>query len=402
MLRIFRKRSDDPFVFKEHLKKDGYDIRDEYSLKLSHTMRICRYITLSSLVVFVTVMVCFYSESINYENASRLLSSLKIDLKEPVMYSGKDMSLDSNDIFGHFRSKPVAYSDGKLIFFGKNGSISSAFSVNEKLNQVLFCNTFILAVKENKIEAYDSSSMINEMIFSDTVYSVDLCKNGTFTVVTHESGYRSAVYVCDKKFNTLYKWLSADKTVLKAQISDNNILTLWTVSSEGGNYGTRIIRIDTASDTVIHTQIFDSDILSLNVFSDGSYSVCEENEITFFSSDNIPHQTQINGSVKTVTSSNGCLCYISDGYVNVTDSGGSELLKKEISSAYRKLYIYGSTVYLLYSDRIEQLTDSSYTVYSVQSPLALMQLDNKSLSVFTSDGVRALSGCEIINIQNKR
>ncbi len=369
---------------------------DEYSLRLSHTMRICRYITLAILIVFSVVMICGYSENISYENAGRLLSSMKIEFRSPVSFSTDDMSFDKNSLFCKFRSKPVAYDGNKLILFEKNGNISSVFNSEKPVKQLLSCKHFILTVSEYDILVYDSSALINKKSFSSEIYSADLCENGNIAIVTEEVGSRSVVYVLDKRLNTLYIWRSSDKIVLSADISENNILTLKTVYSENGNYITKLLSIDITDGSTASTE-HNGIYTQLSVYENAACSLWQLNTASFFKDGQCIKQINTNSDIVILRSSVNRSCFVEDKGLYLTDENGDTVLSTTISETPNDICINVDSVYLLYDDRIVYISGEDQVTYSVFSPLSLICISDRYRIVFTADGIRTLDSCNILN-----
>ncbi len=376
--------------------KKAENTPDEYYLKLSHTMRICRYVTVCLLSIFIAVTVCAYSDDINAENAGRLLSTFKIDFSESTALSVADMSFGHGDSFGVCRSYPAVFSSGKLLFFGKNGGIRSSFGLNTEINSTVFTDRYVLLVSDNSVYAFDPSSLIKEIKFDRTVRSVYGCSDGKFAVLTDEPGYRSAVYVYGNDFDILYKWQSADKNVLELSVSENGLLTLTVSYTENGEYISKILRTDTLTGQI--TEIgTDRTLLTTHTFSDGSFCTVSKNSISCYSEDNsLINSLSTDGDIISVYGSESCICTVTENRIlNLTDSSGNVAVKKILSDIPAKLCIYGNDIYLLYSDRIEKTDTKSneVTVYTADDPVSLVPSSN-SYAVFTENEIKSLNNCQ--------
>ncbi len=367
---------------------------DAYCLKLSHTMRICKYVSAGLLVIFILIMVLAYSNTVNAENASRLLSSLKIELNSNSPYSNGNVSFSADGYFGTYRSYPVAFSNGELTFFSRGGTVARAFDISGDIKQTLFSDKAVLLVSEYTIQAYNSYSVLFEKEFDEPIYDVYLCENGHFAVLTKEVGYRSAVYVYNNGSDALYRWRSADKTVLDMHLSDVGILTLTVVENNNGAYLTSTIFTDIAfgdSHAVSHG---DATVLMTAVFDSASWCTVSTGSVRFYNSDlEMVSQINQNGNILYCDNDGERICFITDSLsLCVADRLGNILSAVSISHLPEELLIVDGSIYLLYPDRLDILSDEGiFSSYLIDQPLAVVVPSDGKSAIFTKNNITSFN-----------
>lgn len=220
---------------------------NEYYISVSRKLRVFKYITLVVLVIFVSVMLLLFRESITYENLQYMLRDFN------VASSGAAFSTI------HFDSDGVACTEmyrGDILTAGKKNISLYSISGNKTLSQTVSYAAPCVAVSEKYFLAYDSDgknySVFNSYskLFSEEFdYSVTdaaVSDNGNYAVVTSTREYPYAIYVYNKDFKRIGEYYK-NKYVMDIIISDDgDDLIILSFYSDGGDYRTEILLCDTS------------------------------------------------------------------------------------------------------------------------------------------------------------
>lgn len=74
---------------------------------------------------------------------------------------------------------------------------------------------------------------IRHNIYNNKIMSTTINANGYAAVCTEEAGYKGSVTVYDENFSPLYKWYCASGFIIKAALSEKNILAVLTANEKG-------------------------------------------------------------------------------------------------------------------------------------------------------------------------
>lgn len=134
-----------------------------------------------------------------------------------------------------------AFAAGNAVFcLGKDeisiyGLDGEKLTSQEKSSAEMRCSTAgSYAIISDESEIYISNGKnIRHNSLNNKIMSTEINKNGYAAVCTEEAGYKGSVTVFDENFVPLYKWYSASGFIIKAALSENNILAVLTANEEG-------------------------------------------------------------------------------------------------------------------------------------------------------------------------
>jgi len=220
---------------------------NEYYISVSRKLRVFKYITLVVLVIFVSVMLLVFRESITYENLQYMLRDFN------VASSGAAFSTI------HFDSDGVTCAEmyrGDILTAGKKNISLYSISGNKTLSQTVSYDAPRVSASQKYFLAYDSEgktySVFNSYskLFSEefdyAVTDAAVSDSGNYAVVTSTREYPYAIYVYNKDFKRIGEYYK-NKYVMDVIISDDGgeliILSFYT---ESGDYRTEILLCDTS------------------------------------------------------------------------------------------------------------------------------------------------------------
>lgn len=223
---------------------------NEYYISVARKLRVFKYLTLIVLIVFVSVMLLVFRESITYENLQYMLRDFNV-ASSGATFSTINFDTDGVSCTEVFR--------GDILTVGKKNISLYSISGNKILSQTVSYNAPCVSVSEKYFLAYDSEgktySVYNSYskLFSEEFdYSVtDACvsDSGNYAVVTSTREYPYAIYVYNKDFKRIGEYYK-NKYVMDILLSkDGEQLIILSFYAEGGDYRTEILLCDTSGKT---------------------------------------------------------------------------------------------------------------------------------------------------------
>ena len=223
---------------------------NEYYISVSHKLRVFKYLTLIVLIVFVSVMVLIFRESITYENLQYMLRDFNV-ASSGAKFSTINFDSDGVSCVEVFR--------GDILTAGKKNISLYSISGNKLLSQTVSYSAPRVAVSEKYFLAYDAEgqtySVFNSYskLFSEefdyAVTDAAVSDSGNYAIVTSTREYPYAVYVYNKDFKRIGEYYK-NKYVMDVLLSeDGEQLIILSFYAEGGDYRTEILLCDTSGNT---------------------------------------------------------------------------------------------------------------------------------------------------------
>ncbi len=223
---------------------------NEYYISVARKLRVFKYLTLVLLVLFVSVMLLVFRESITYENLQYMLRDFNV-ASSGAKFSTINFDTDGVSCTEVFR--------GDILTAGKKNISLYSISGNKILSQTVSYNAPCVAVSEKYFLAYDSEgktySVFNSYskLFSEefgyAVTDAAVSDSGNYVVVTSTREYPYAIYVYNKDFKRIGEYYK-NKYVMDVLLSeDGEQLIVLSFYAEGGDCCTEILLCDTSGKT---------------------------------------------------------------------------------------------------------------------------------------------------------
>lgn len=224
-----------------------------YYEKIADFYKVIRHFLLAFLAVFVAAVIIFCNQDLRAENFRYLFKYIDVD---PISSSAnyKDIYYDSNEntVFTFYKGDLAVIGDGKLKLYNIAG--------NNILDEKLETENALCASEgkylvtyypgENSVSVFNSFSKLYTVNYDYPVMYASAGDNGSFAVITRSKEYRSAVYIYNSSFKSVYSWLSNEKYALSAAVSPNGKkVAVLTYSQYNGTYLREITVRDISSDT---------------------------------------------------------------------------------------------------------------------------------------------------------
>ncbi len=365
---------------------------NEYRLHLSHTMRVCRYAVSALLLLVILITSCVYSDDINYENASRLLSGLKMEFDDPYQ-TNTSLDFGTDSVFGVLRSVPISFSERRLTFFGKGTSPDSAFDISDDIKQVLFSSSHVLLASDSAVYVYNSSGLYDTAVYDGPLYGICKGNDEGFAVIHRISGTRCAVDVYDGDADMIYRWTTADKTVTDVYLH-GNILTLTVIEDADTDTPYKILSVNTRTSDTVCIGSFGKAPLYTHFFDDGAYCIAYADSCEYYSaSANIIHTLHTDSDISGFYASDTSVCIVSkDTTLYITDTDGQNTKQISLNTTPNKIRLYGASVFLIYPDTVERISSQGErTTYPTADALDVVEVADDSFAVFYKNEIKSLN-----------
>lgn len=336
-------------------KNQKTDIPSE---KKEKKFRLYKFLTIAVLVAFLLGGALLFENDITVENLRYLIkyfdfSSSGAFSEESVIY----YNADSGNEFYVFRGDLALVNPGGITLFDRRGSAVMTDTFN-MANPTCVSSDKYIAVYDlggHQVRVYNSFALLYENTFDYTVRGVSINSDGEFAVVTAAKSYRSAVYVYDREFKEVYKWLSSDKYATDAVFSDRNILTVSTVHSSEGELLSELIELKPGNNKPVSEVKMKSE-LPLSHFTDrnGTVLLTDENLKFIKKGKEIASVPFQEGSVKKFSLGEEYSAVLQDDLsvgvnfrLGIYDREGKEIISQQFSVAVLDIEIYEDAVYVL-------------------------------------------------------
>jgi len=288
-----------------------------YYEKIADYYRLIKYGMLVILAGFVLVVCIFCNRDLRPENFRYLFKYIDVD---PVATSAnyKDIYYNSNKNthFAFYKGDLAVVGDGRLNLY----NIAGNNILSEKLeseNAVCDADGKYLVTYEpggNSVSVFNSFSKLYTLTYDHPVISAYAGDNGGFSVITREDSYRSAVYIYNNAFKSVYTWRSNERYAASSAVSPNgkNAAVL-SYAQSGGTYSRELTVRNVAKDKSVLTVSSEGAIpLKVGFFSRGEMYCLYGDGITFYNKDfDEEYAARFEGSVQLFKA-------FSDGIILIT------------------------------------------------------------------------------------
>jgi hypothetical protein len=164
--------------------------------------------------------------------------------------TGFYLELEETAAVGYFRNNIAVLRKNRIDIYDANGRRNFNQRLAYSNPAVKSSRRYLLAYDSgsNKMEVFNAFSRIYEYKGDAPIYSAGITNRGNIVYITSESGYSSAVYVMNNKFNIIYRCLFERDFIIAADIDDRaENLAVAGFSARGGDYMSRIILYGTKS-----------------------------------------------------------------------------------------------------------------------------------------------------------
>jgi hypothetical protein len=337
-----------------------------YYEKIADYYKLIKYGMLVILAGFVLVVCIFCNRDLRPENFRYLFKYIDVD---PVATSAnyKDIYYNSNKNthFAFYKGDLAVVGDGRLNLY----NIAGSNILSEKLdgeNSICDADGKYLLTYEpggKTVSVFNSFSKLYTLNYDYPVISAYAGDNGSFAVITREDGYRSAVYIYNSTFKSIYTWRSNERYAASAAISPNGKnAAVISYSQAGGTYSRELTVRNVSKDKSVLTVSSEGAIpVKVGFFSRGELYCLYSDGITFYNKDFEEKNTvHFDGSVQLFKT-------FSDGIILVTGKTKADSVityyGREGEIKFTKSFQYSVLDAKIIDDNIYLLTDGAVYRY---------------------------------------
>ncbi len=369
--------------------KENTDTRSEKKVK---KFRLYKFIAGIVLVLFLLGGFLLFENEITIENLRYMVKYLDFSSsgafsEESVIYYNAD---NGND-FEVFRGDLALINSGGVTLYDRRGSAVMTDTYNMS-KPTAVCGDKYLAIYDlggHNVRVYNSFSLLFEESFRYPVQAVSVNSDGAFCVVTAEKNYRSAVFVYDRNFEEIYRWLSSEKLALGAFLSDRNELTVSTIHTKDGELVCELIELKVGQEKTLSTFELRGELpLMHHSARKNTYLVTDLSFHILKKGESIASKQFPQGSILKVALGENRIAILHDELsvgvnykLSVYDKDGVEVRTHKFSETIRDLEVYDDSVFVL--------THTDLYVFTEGEEMLCLPLDGEfsDVGVFNEDCV---------------
>lgn len=358
-----------------------------YYEKIADYYRLIKYGMLVILAGFVLVVCIFCNQDLRPENFRYLFKYIDVD---PVATSAnyKDIyyNSNSNTHFAFYKGDLAVVGDGRLNLY----NIAGNNILSEKLEvENAVCDTegkYLVTYEPggNSVSVFNSFSRLYTLTYDHPVISAHAGDNGSFAVITRDDSYRSAVYIYNNTFKSIYTWRSNERYAASAAVSPNgkNAAVL-SYAQAGGTYSRELTVRNVSKDKSVLTVSSEGAIpIKVDFFSGGEMYCLYADGITFYNKDfEEEYSYDFSGNVQLFRS-------FSDGIILITGKTKADSVVTYYEDngeiKFTKSFQYSVLDAKIIDDNIYLLTDGAVYRYN-EDGLARAEAESGANKMFVFD-----------------
>ncbi|MBO5022895.1 MAG: hypothetical protein J6D11_01050 [Clostridia bacterium] len=216
-----------------------------YYEKLADFYRVAKFGAIAVLAIFVLLTTIICRNDLRAENFRYLFKYIDVDpASTSANYKDIYYSAGSSSHFAFYKGDLVLAGDGKLAIY----NISGKNILSEELSSVnSVCDAdgkYLVAYSPDgkNVSILNSFSKLYDLEYDYPVISASAGDDGSFTVITRDQTYRSAVYVYNSMFKLVYSVRSNEKYAASAAVSpDGKYAAFLSYSPSNGLYARELV-----------------------------------------------------------------------------------------------------------------------------------------------------------------
>ena len=346
-------------------KMDNGDTRSEKKVK---KFRLYKIVAVSVLVLFLLSGFLLFENEITIENLRYMVKYL--DFSSSGAFSEESVinyNADEGNKFEVFRGDLALLNSGGVTLYDRRGSavMTDTFNMSKP---TAVCGDKYLVVYDlggHNVRVYNSFSLLFEETFRYPVHAVSINSDGAFAVVTSEKNYRSAVFVYNRDFDEIYRWLSSEKLAVGTFLSDRNELTVSTIQATNGELVSELIELKIGEKKPVSTFTLQGELPLAHrserknafIVTDLSFHVLEKGK-------SVASGNFVQGSILKVALGDKRIAVLQDELsvgvnykLSVFNKKGEEVRSHKFSESIRDLEVYGESVYVLTNTELYVFTE---------------------------------------------
>jgi hypothetical protein len=358
-----------------------------YYERIADYYKLIKYGMLLILACFVLAVCIFCNQDLQPENFRYLFKYIDVD---PVATSAnyKDIYYNSNKNtqFAFYKGDLAVVGDGRLNLY----NIAGNNILSEKLDsENAICDTegkYLIAYEPGgkSVSVFNSFSKLYTIKYTHPVISAYAGDNGSFAVISREDSYRSAVYIYNSAFKSIYTWRSNESYAASAAVSPSgkNAAVL-SYSQSGGTYLRELTIRNVSRDKSVLTASSEGAIpLKVGFFASGEMYCLYADGIEFYSSNyKLEYSRSINEDIQLFK-------VFSDGLILVTGKTRADSVVTCYGSdgeiKFTKNFQYSVLDAKIVDDNIYLLTDAAVYRYD-EDGFAMAEAESGADKMFVFD-----------------
>lgn len=331
------------------------DTRSEKKVK---KFRLYKFIALTLLILFLIGGAFIFKNDITLENLRYMVKYLDFNAsgtfsEDTVIYYNADAEND----FRVFRGDLALINPAGVTLFDRRGSavMTDSFNMSKPIS---VCGEKYMAVYDlggHNVRIYNSFSLLFDETFDYPIQSVSINSDGAFCVVTSEKNYRSAVFVFDRNFEEIHRWLSSEKLAVGAFLSDRDELLISAIQARNGELISELIELKIGAKEPVSVFTLSGELPLMQRRDKKNAVLVTDRSFHILKNGKSEHNVQFpQGSILKVAMGENRIAILQDELsvgvnykLTIFDEEGNEIGSKKFSESIRDIEVYEESVYVL-------------------------------------------------------
>lgn len=360
--------------------------------RLSVAVGLLKYVVITLFFLFFMTMTFVYSAQINVENFRYILKDMNLKIPTGVEEYGDIYYVaDIEQSFAVYRDDFVCVGRSSLEVVDMTGKQVQSTELKYIKPRLVVGGKYMLVydLSNTQYSVFNTFSRIHSETLDYPVSDADINDEGYYLIVTRDAEYKSAVYVYNKEMKRVYTYQTNDRFIYDAHLENDGSFALYAADARNGGFRSEIIKGNIREESVRVT--FEKDgalMLSAMKTGGGSTAVLCADSVMFFKGDDLIYEYSFygracrrfacgGGYAAVVLTSEGAGV---DSHLLVFDKDGTLAGEADAGADITALYVNGTSVYSLYTGRVERYeitTGKSYVYESGHETKGLVFPDSE-------------------------
>ena len=380
----------------------GPAIYNPLYLKRAAIYRVCRYVVMTALIVFLIAMLNFFKDEITIENFRYLIRNVNFELKTELTDPGI-ISYDSSEQnqFAVYKESLVQLSDRKFAIYDAGGRSSYVGNLNYSSPALRTSDKYVLAFDRDsgKYSLYTGFSQAYEGTTDFPIADADLTDNGVHVIASRSKAYTGVVSVYSASFRLMNR-IQKNKYIASVDLTADGkhlLIASYAIGERGIVTELMTIAVNSDTPTLLLTLegILPWKAAWLGDGADGTFAlICDEGVKFINTSGKIYAQygfSNQNVIEYKVSSLDRRVAIISreksnptDSHLYVLDENGNILTHQSFSLIVEKIAFFQNEVIVLSGNVAWKITDTAeVSIYEADVPLQAAAAKGNTLYICT-------------------
>ena len=179
---------------------------------------------------------------------------------------------------------PLILTDAAYLVYNESGKtvFSDTHGFTNPIMKTSKARTLVFDQNGNNYKVYNYSTTLTSGSSNDALITGDICRNGSYAIVSKPADYASKVEIFTKHNKMKFTWCSSKEIVTAVTLSNNgNRLAVATIYANAGQSVSKVYIFGYKSADPLYTLQYESPVLYLENFNGSSFVAATETSVNF-------------------------------------------------------------------------------------------------------------------------